>query len=709
MSKQKVVTNLLLSTAVLGGFLICHVPSVSAETGNLQEIPTESATVSSENQTATAVDGISPTDNQLPTSEEGDKQAPEEKLVSSDSTREESATQVATDPDAPSQSLNVSEPEVSTANSNIQQAEEKLIQESNYHRFDTHQGEQIRNAVSIEKISADNDKIKWRVTFDRKNWTFSGEGSGYYFILPKGLQLTNIIDKQSEKDIFNKFPTDVNDEANSGGQPYRFFSREKNANNDERSFESQWGWSVGRVGGELEKWKEESSSIYFLQVQRDSVAKEKATYELTAQVTNQEMQTFPVLAVVKNFKERIFFSRDEITSAAGLRLKVSESAKSNNEGITIIGDSSPESDRTPEPWGDRTPDIDVPKADVPKVEQPKPKDPEIQLPTPKSPESVPPKVMPPTPKVPEVKTPKEAPLPPKTPGVEVPKVMLPTPKVPEVKTPKVEYPDTDAPKIESPKAPETERPEVLPPTPKVPEVEVPKVIPPTSKVPEAEPPKVEQPKPKVPEVHLPAPKSPETEPPKVMSPAPKVPDVKTPKEAPLPPKTPGVEVPKVMLPTPKAPEVEVPKVTPPTSKVPEAEPPKVEQPKPKVPEAHLPAPKSPEVEVPKVTPPTSKVPDVKTPKSPEVAHPEVEKPAGIQPEKGQPEVNKPNIIHPEVLQSEVKKTESGVSMAPKVGIQNETLPNTGETSNTLVWLGGALATLASSLYLFKQHRQREEE
>ncbi|HHT7645755.1 TPA: LPXTG cell wall anchor domain-containing protein [Streptococcus suis] len=679
MSKQKVVTNLLLSTAVLGGFLICHVPSVSAETGNLQEIPTESATVSSENQTATAVDGISPTDNQLPTSEEGDEQAPEEKLVSSDSTREESATQVATDPDTPSQSLNVSEPEISTADSNIQQAEEKLIQESNYYRFDTHQGERIRNAVSIEKISADNNEIKWKVTFDRKNWTFSGEGSGYYFILPKGLQLTKIIDSQSEEDIFNKFPKDVNSEANSGGQPYRFFSREKNANNDERSFESQWGWSVGRVGGELEKWKEESSSIYFLQVQRDSVAKEKATYELTAQVTNREMQTFPVLAVVKNFKERIFFSRDEITSAAGLRLNVSESAKPNNEGITIIGDSSPESDRTPEPRGDRTPDIDVPKAEVPKVEQPKPKAPEVQLPAPKAPESVPPKVMP------------------------------PAPKVPDVKTPKVEYPDTDAPEIESPKAPETERPEVLPPTPKVPEVEVPKVIPPTSKVPEAELPKVEQPKPNVPEVHLPAPKSPETEPPKVMSPAPKVPDVKTPKEAPLPPKTPGVEVPKVIPPTPKAPEVEVPKVTPPTSKVPEVETPKVEQPKPKVPEVHLPAPKSPEVEVPKVTPPTSKIPDVKTPKSPEVAHPEVEKPAGIQPEKGQPEVNKPNIIHSEVLQSEVKKTESGVSMAPKVGIQKETLPNTGETSNTLVWLGGALATLASSLYLFKQHRQREEE
>ncbi|WP_238140250.1 LPXTG cell wall anchor domain-containing protein [Streptococcus suis] len=684
MSKQKVVTNLLLSTAVLGGFLICHVPSVSAETGNLQEIPTESATVSSENQTATAVDGISPTDNQLPTSEEGDEQAPEEKLVSSDSTREESATQVATDPDAPSQSLSVSGAEISTADSNIQQAEEKLIQESNYYRFDTHQGEQIRKAVSIEKISADNDEIKWKVTFDRKNWTFSGEGSGYYFILPKGLQLTKIIDSQSEEDIFNKFPKDVNSEANSGGQPYRFFSREKNTNNGERSFESQWGWSVGRVGGELEKWKEESSSIYFLQVQRDSVAKEKATYELTAQVTNREMQTFPVLAVVKNFKERIFFSRDEITSAAGLRLKVSESAKPNNEGITIIGsvlgpDSSPESDRTPEPRGDRTPDIDVPKADVPKVEQPKPKVPEVHLPAPKAPETVPPKVMP------------------------------PTPKVPDVKTPKVEYPDTDAPEIESPKAPETERPEVLPPTPKVPEVEPPKVTPPTSKVPEAEPPKVEQPKPKVPEVHLPAPKSPETESPKATPPAPKVPDVKTPKEAPLSPKTPGVEVPKVIPPTPKAPEVEVPKVTPPTSKVPEAEPPKVEQPKPKVPEVHLPAPKSPEVEVPKVTPPTSKVPDVKTPKTPEVAHPEVEKPAGIQPEKGQPEVNKPNIIHSEVLQSEVKKTESGVSMAPKVGIQKETLPNTGETSNTLVWLGGALATLASSLYLFKQHRQREEE
>ncbi|HFI0099963.1 TPA: LPXTG cell wall anchor domain-containing protein [Streptococcus suis] len=694
MSKQKVVTNLLLSTAVLGGFLICHVPSVSAETGNLQEIPTESATVSSENQTVAAVDGISSATDQLPTSEESDKQAPEEKLVSSDSTREESATQVATDPDTPSQSLNVSEAEVSTADSNIQQAEEKLIQESNYYRFDTHQGEQIRNAVSIEKISADNNEIKWKVTFDRKNWVFKGEGSGYYFILPKGLQLTNIIDSQSREDIFNKFPKDVNSEANSGGQPYRFFSREKNARDSERSFESQWGWSVGRVGGELEKWKEESSSIYFLQVQRDSVAKEKATYELTARVTNREMQTFPVLAVVKNFKERIFFSRDEITSAAGLRLKVSESAKPNNEGIAILGsvprpDSSPEGDRIPEPRGDRTPDIDVPKADVPKVEQPKPKDPEVHLPAPKVPETVPPKVMP------------------------------PMPKAPETETPKVEQPDIDAPEIESPKAPETERPEVLPPTPKVPEVA---------------PPKVEHPKPKVPEVHLPAPKAPESVPPKVMPPAPKVPEVKTPKEAPLPPKTPEVEVPKVMLPTPKSPEVEVPKVEqpkpkdpevhlpapkvpeteppkvmPPTPKNPETEPPKVEQPKPNVPEVRLPAPKSPETELPKVTPPVPKVPDIKTPKTPEVAHPEVEKSTRIQPEKGQPEVNKPNIIHPEVLQSEVKKTEIGVSMAPKVGIQKETLPNTGETSNTLVWLGGALATLASSLYLFKQHRQREEE
>ncbi|MGM5694076.1 LPXTG cell wall anchor domain-containing protein [Streptococcus suis] len=696
MSKQKVVTNLLLSTAVLGGFLICHVPSVSAETGNLQEMPTESATVSSENQTATAVDGISPTDNQLPTSEEGDKQAPEEKLVSSDSTREESTAQVATDPDTPSQSLNVSEAEVSTADSNIQQAEEKLIQESNYHRFDTHQGEQIRKAVSIEKISADNNEIKWKVTFDRKNWTFSGEGSGYYFILPKGLQLTNIIDKQSEEDVFNKFPKDVDGDANSGGQPYRFFSREKNARDSERSFESQWGWSVGRVGGELEKWKEESSSIYFLQVQRDSVAKEKATYELTARVTNREMQTFPVLAVVKNFKERIFFSRDEITSAAGLRLKVSESAKPNNEGITIIGsvprpDSSPESDRTPEPRGDRTPDIDVPKADVPKVEQPKPKDPEVQLPAPKDPETVPPKVMPPAPKVPEVKTPKEAPLPPKTPEVEVPKVMLPTPNVPDVAPPKV-----------------------MLPTPKSPEVETPKV---------------EHPKPKVPEVHLPAPKAPESVPPKVMPPAPKVPEVKTPKEAPLPPKTPEVEVPKVMLPTPKSPEVVPPKVTPPAPKVPDVKTPKVEHPdtdapeieSPKSPETERPevlppTPKSPEVETPKVILPTPKAPEAETPKvmlptpkSPEFAHPDIEKSTGIQPEKGQPEVNKPNIIHPEVFQSEVKKTESGFSPAPKVGIQKETLPNTGETSNTLVWLGGALATLASSLYLFKQHRQREEE
>ncbi|MFX3810265.1 hypothetical protein ACJBSY_12015 [Streptococcus suis] len=57
MRKDKVVTILFLSSAVLGGFLIFHVSSVSAETGNIQEIPNESATVSSENQTATSVDG----------------------------------------------------------------------------------------------------------------------------------------------------------------------------------------------------------------------------------------------------------------------------------------------------------------------------------------------------------------------------------------------------------------------------------------------------------------------------------------------------------------------------------------------------------------------------------------------------------------------------------------------------------------------------
>ncbi|HEM4880778.1 TPA: LPXTG cell wall anchor domain-containing protein [Streptococcus suis] len=608
MSKQKVVSSLLLSTVVLGGLAFYSTTTVKAES-----LETDVTSVSSGDVVEKPVVSNEEGGDFLAEEEFEDDKTLEEELnekvgeVAEPSSPEALLQPRAVMSDSMSSGMEEiqvkDEPSDNTAEK-VEKQQSPLIQTSNADSKTGGDRETIKKSVTVNLLNAEEGQIQWEVRFDTSAWSFKESPGGFYFVLPKGLELTEIIDNDHGKmNIINNFPKNVNVPENAAKKKYRFFSEEE----DQGSFNDQWGWSVGQATPDttVNSWKSDNrfSKIYFVDQITDTT---QVTYTLTAKVTASDQKSFPLMAVMKSFGYKNH-SWTEFTSL-GARM------------ITL-------------------------------------------------------------------ETPKETPMPPK----EAPKTEPEAPKPDSggiilKPLPKPEVPSTP----ESPKEePKKEAPQT-PPAPSAPE-EQPKETPEASPQPEApQEPSTPEEKPQVPEEPKPEPE------------APQVPE-EQPKE------TPGVEVPKVMLPTPKAPEVEVPKVTPPTSKVPEAEPPKVEQPKPKVPEAHLPAPKSPEVEVPKVTPPTSKVPDVKTPKSPEVAHPEVEKPAGIQPEKGQPEVNKPNIIHPEVLQSEVKKTESGVSMAPKVGIQNETLPNTGETSNTLVWLGGALATLASSLYLFKQHRQREEE
>ncbi|MCR1233590.1 LPXTG cell wall anchor domain-containing protein [Streptococcus suis] len=42
---------------------------------------------------------------------------------------------------------------------------------------------------------------------------------------------------------------------------------------------------------------------------------------------------------------------------------------------------------------------------------------------------------------------------------------------------------------------------------------------------------------------------------------------------------------------------------------------------------------------------------------------------------------------------------------PKAEASKATLPNTGEASSAIGWLGGALATLVTGLYLFKNKKE----
>ncbi|MFX3756320.1 LPXTG cell wall anchor domain-containing protein, partial [Streptococcus suis] len=49
--------------------------------------------------------------------------------------------------------------------------------------------------------------------------------------------------------------------------------------------------------------------------------------------------------------------------------------------------------------------------------------------------------------------------------------------------------------------------------------------------------------------------------------------------------------------------------------------------------------------------------------------------------------------------------ESKASMMPKAEAPKATLPNKGEASSAIGWLGGDLATLATGLYLFKNKKE----
>ncbi|HEM4046676.1 TPA: translation initiation factor 2 [Streptococcus suis] len=191
----------------------------------------------------------------------------------------------------------------------------ELIQETNYNDL-------VQKSVSIEDFSTNsNNEFTWKVKFDPTHWNFTNDKGGYYFIIPEGLKLKSITD-QTGKNLLEKFPKDVSDSNNNSDSKYRLFKKESNASGD-RNFESQWGWSAGRVGsGQVNQWKDRNlfSEIYYIDKPGHSGP---VTYQLSAEVTNPQNTntSFPLVAVMKNYYAKTWYL-GEPASLAGREVTI---------------------------------------------------------------------------------------------------------------------------------------------------------------------------------------------------------------------------------------------------------------------------------------------------------------------------------------------------------------------------------------------------
>ncbi|MGU7924387.1 translation initiation factor 2 [Streptococcus suis] len=191
----------------------------------------------------------------------------------------------------------------------------ELIQETNYNDL-------VQKSVSIEDFSTNsNNEFTWKVKFDPTHWNFTNDKGGYYFIIPEGLKLKSITDQNGEK-LLEQFPKNVSDSNNNSDSKYRLFKKESDASGD-RNFESQWGWSAGRVGSwQVNQWKDENafSEIYYIDKPGHSGP---VTYQLSAEVTDPSKanQSFPLVAVMKNYYAKTWYL-GEPASLAGLDVKV---------------------------------------------------------------------------------------------------------------------------------------------------------------------------------------------------------------------------------------------------------------------------------------------------------------------------------------------------------------------------------------------------
>ncbi|AKH10948.1 LPXTG cell wall anchor domain-containing protein [Streptococcus suis] len=603
MSKQKVVSSLLLSTVVLGGLAFYSTTTVKAES-----LEPDVTSVSSSDATNKLV---------VSNEEESDFLA-EEELEESDAPVETLNEEIkdVTEPSSPEALLQPrammsdsmssgmeeiqvkDEPSDNTAEKVVKQQSD-LIQSSSADSFKNGKDkEKLESSVSIDLLSSENNEIKWKVSFDTSAWSFNYHHGGLYFILPEGLNLKSV-KANTNDELFNRFPNKVDSTNNGDGAPFRFFNKEENSD----SFNNQWGWSAGQAPNEMiNNWKTGNrfSKIYFIDKITDT---RQVTYTLTASVTDSNQKSFPLVAVMKSF----WYTNSQgtqITSLAGREITLEK-----EKPLPPKETPAPEAPSTPEKQPE-SPKEDPKKEDTPEV-SPKP-----EAPTPDAPKQD-------VPETPD-KQPEEMPKVPEAPKEDAPAPAPSTPSVPE------EKPKEDS-KPEVPSAPEApQQDDVQPDAPQVPE----------------------------------APQQDDVQPD-----APQVPEV--PKQDDVQPDAPQV---------PEAPKEEVP--TPPAPSVPEEQP--KETPTPEVPkqdDVQPEAPKSDKVETDKQMPET-KQPDMK-----------------------QPKADKPEAEKAQMPRTEGMKPESKASMMPKAEAPKATLPNTGEASSAIGWLGGALATLATGLYLFKNKKE----
>ncbi|MFH6629340.1 cell surface protein, partial [Streptococcus suis] len=637
MSKQKVVSSLLLSTVVLGGLAFYSTTTVKAES-----LEPDVTSVSSSDATNKLV---------VSNEEESDFLA-EEELEESDAPVETLNEEIkdVTEPSSPEALLQPrammsdsmssgmeeiqvkDEPSDNTAEKVVKQQSD-LIQSSSADSFKNGKDkEKLESSVSIDLLSSENNEIKWKVSFDTSAWSFNYHHGGLYFILPEGLNLKSV-KANTNDELFNRFPNKVDSTNNGDGAPFRFFNKEENSD----SFNNQWGWSAGQAPNEMiNNWKTGNrfSKIYFIDKITDT---RQVTYTLTASVTDSNQKSFPLVAVMKSF----WYTNSQgtqITSLAGREITLEK-----EKPLPPKETPAPEAPSTPEkqpespkedPKKEDTPEVspkpeaptpDAPKQDVPETPD---KQPEEMPKVPEAPKEDAPAPAPSTPSVPEEKpkedskpevpsapeAPKDAPsIPEKQPdALQVPLTPEEKPQVPEA--PKQDDVQPDAPQV--PEAPQQD--DVQPDAPQVPEA--PKqddVQPDAPQVPEA--PQQDDVQPDAPQV----PEAPKEEVP--TPPAPSVPE-EQPKETPTPevpkqddvqpeaPKSDKVETDKQM-PETKQPDMKQPKADDmPKEQKPKADEPKVEQPQMEAPKKDSEAPKSDKVESDKQLPET-KQPDMKQPKA----------------------------------------------------------------------------------------------
>ncbi|HEL2386290.1 TPA: LPXTG cell wall anchor domain-containing protein [Streptococcus suis] len=665
MSKQKVVSSLLLSTVVLGGLAFYSTTTVKAES-----LEPDVTSVSSSDATNKLV---------VSNEEESDFLA-EEELEESDAPVETLNEEIkdVTEPSSPEALLQPrammsdsmssgmeeiqvkDEPSDNTAEKVVKQQSD-LIQSSSADSFKNGKDkEKLESSVSIDLLSSENNEIKWKVSFDTSAWSFNYHHGGLYFILPEGLNLKSV-KANTNDELFNRFPNKVDSTNNGDGAPFRFFNKEENSD----SFNNQWGWSAGQAPNEMiNNWKTGNrfSKIYFIDKITDT---RQVTYTLTASVTDSNQKSFPLVAVMKSF----WYTNSQgtqITSLAGREITLEK-----EKPLPPKETPAPEAPSTPEKQPE-SPKEDPKKEDTPEV-SPKP-----EAPTPDAPKQD-------VPETPD-KQPEEMPKVPEAPKEDAPAPAPSTPSVPE------EKPKEDS-KPEVPSAPEApQQDDVQPDAPQVPE-EQPKETP-TPEVPKQD------------DVQPEAPKSDKVETDKQM-PETKQPDMKQPKADDMPkeqkpkadePKVeqPQMEAPKKDSEAPKSDKVESDKQLPET-KQPDMKQPKADDmPKEQKPKADEPKAEQPQMEAPKK--------DSEAPKSDKV---ETDKPMPEtkQPDMKQPKADKPEAEKAQMPRTEGMKPESKASMMPKAEAPKATLPNTGEASSAIGWLGGALATLATGLYLFKNKKE----